>query len=119
MQSSYLTIAIKLSHNGGILYNIKLIEYPNGTYQIRKYSSPVGKISLSNYQSEIEPFSKTEARLVKEFCVPEENQRKSLAHTKSMVHRYTRCYIWEWFCTFTFSPEKIDRYNFSLCMKKN
>lgn len=109
------------------MHNFKLIEYPNGTCQLRKYFTPIGskepkkqtRIEVKKQiNTEIEPFTNTEAKVVKEFSDTKENQRKSLAHTKNMIFYYARCCKWEWFCTFTFSPEKIDRYNFSLCMNK-
>ena len=104
------------------MYNIRLIEYPNGTCQIRKYSVPVatGITTKSKVKAkeEIEPFTNTKVKVVSEFANQKDNQRKSLLHTKSMIFYYARCCRWEWFCTFTFSPEKIDRYDFALCMKK-
>ena len=100
------------------MHNIRLIEYPNGSVQIRKYEQPIGTNSSTKWETDIEPFTQTTVRVVNDFSTPEESQRRSLSHTRSMIHSYARCYNWEWFCTFTYSPEKIDRYDFDLCMQK-
>ena len=105
------------------MYNFKVIQYPNGTCQIRYYSEMMGKEEYQEEKTkeiefETEPFSGTKARVVNDFGNPEENQRKSLAHTRSMIHTYARCCRWEWFCTFTYDGKKVDRYDFKLCMKK-
>lgn len=43
----------------------------------------------------------------------------SLNRTRSALYMYARQCNWEYFITFTYSPDKIEsRYDFSLCMKK-
>lgn len=37
----------------------------------------------------------------------------SLARTRSIVREYARCNNWEYFCTFTISPDKFDRFDLS------
>lgn len=102
------------------MYNIKLIEYPNGSAQIRLYSEPVGVEQNRTKQTwEYEPFTMRKARVVTDFeDNSAENQRKSLSHTKSMIGTYARCAFWEWFVTLTYDAGKIDRTDFKICMKK-
>ena len=38
----------------------------------------------------------------------------NIARAKSKVKEYVLCNEWDYFCTFTISPEKYDRYNFNL-----
>lgn len=40
---------------------------------------------------------------------------RSLARTKTLIHDIALCNDFEYFCTFTFDPEKYDRYNFTEC----
>ena len=116
------------------MYNMKIIEYPNDSVQIRLYSEviePKEKLELKNLDVKFEkkprnavrePFENTWVTEVKDFDEDkvhgEENIRKSLARTRRMISEYARCAEWEWFCTFTFSPDKVDRSNFKDCMIK-
>lgn len=99
-------------------YNVKLIQYPNGSCQIRKYGMPIGAESNNSIEYDVEPFNGTKVRNVKEFGDAEENLKKSIARTRSKINEYARACSWEWFCTFTYDRTKIDRYDFKLCMSK-
>lgn len=88
------------------MYNIKLIEYPNNTAQLRVYKTVVGV-----------PQENTSSKKRKEKDT-EESQKRSIAHTKSMISTYARCNTWEWFVTLTFSPELTDRTDFKKCMQR-
>lgn len=48
----------------------------------------------------------------------ERSVRSSLNRTVQAVYRYSRQCEWEYFITLTFSPEVVDRHDFSACMKK-
>lgn len=48
----------------------------------------------------------------------EESARQSKARTITSVYDISRSNKWEWFITFTFNPEKVDRYNYEICTKK-
>lgn len=109
------------------MYNLKIIEYPNGSIQIRKYSFPIGKLIDNEFIEEIEkepiyePFEGNEVKELNSLLTKtdvEENRRKSLSRTKQKINFYGRCYIWEWFITLTFDPSKCDRTNFNQCMKR-
>lgn len=43
---------------------------------------------------------------------------ESMRRTKSKVYNYAKCNDWDWFVTFTFNSEKVDRYNFDECSSK-
>ena len=110
------------SSKSGIGYNFKLIEYPNGSAQIRIYDEPL-ELSERPFKKKLvrEPFEKTLVREVKEFrseADPLESRRVSLARTKRMISEYARSVRWEWFATFTFSPAKTDRTDYKKCSKK-
>lgn len=100
-------------------YNFKIIEYPNGTAQIRLYDIPAGGGAGEAPPDlwEIEPFTGQKVRPFNDDNI-EENRQKSLIRTRNMISMYARCCIWEWFVTFTFSPYKVDRTNFVGCMAK-
>lgn len=106
------------------IYNLKILEYPNGSAQIRIYHDPVGYDgSKEPKEFEIEPFTgKKILRTVNSFdeliINSLNNREKSLARTRAKINTYARCMHWEWFCTFTYSPEKNDRTDFSECMAK-
>lgn len=52
----------------------------------------------------------------------EEKRRESIRistnRTVKMIYDIARSNVWDWFVTFTFSPEKVDRYDYSACAKK-
>ena len=103
------------------IYNFKVIEYPNGSVQIRVYSQAMG-IESDNMTDEplvvLEPFEQTKVKEFNSFnelkSKEEENRRKSLSRTKQMISTYARCYKWEYFVTLTFNPNKTDR----TCLKE-
>ena len=100
------------------MYNVKLIEYPNGSYQIRRYSKLVGSTEHTSAEQDKEPFTMKKVRTVTEFSNIDDNLTKSFSRTKNKIFTYARCYKWEYFCTFTYDKQKIDRYSFDECMKK-
>lgn len=46
-----------------------------------------------------------------------ESIRTSMHRTKTQIGDWARSNQWEWFVTFTFSPEKVDRYDYSAVSK--
>lgn len=111
-------------------YNVKLIEYPNGEKQVRRYSSPLESKEASCYEDDKEelqyikePFSGQLCKVVEDFKAnstssPEENANRSYNRTKQKIYEYSRCVQWEYFITLTFDPSKVDRYNYEECSKK-
>ena len=129
------------------VYNIKLIKYPNGSAQIRKYSKPLqtkqnkqgvekfsyqeeqillkgGSVWKDNVEYVMNPFDKS---IVPNTGLPKEDTEKvsssdsdiihSLNRTKNKIYTYARCVKWDWFVTFTFSNEKTDRYDYDECSR--
>ncbi len=109
-------------------YNVRLIEYPNGEIQIRRYSSPLVRKEPNDYEEELDfdlnPFTGKKTKEVNGFedliirhAAQEENETRSYNRTKNKIHEYSRCVNWEKFITFTFNEEKVDRYNFDECSR--
>lgn len=48
----------------------------------------------------------------------EESIRTSCSRSKKMIYDISRSNYWDWFLTFTFDPEKVDRFNYLECAKK-
>lgn len=107
-----------------------MIEYPNNSVQVRLYDRPLTILSDEEYRlrrkagTVVEPFDGKRVREVSDFSEldpkvdPLESRRISLARTKRKISEYARCVKWEYFCTFTFDPARIDRTNYkSVCSK--
>lgn len=98
-----------------MLYNFKIIQYPNGSAQIRLYDKAIDSENPKGKKSDLEP----EPLKIKIYDDDSDiNKKKSLARTKSMISMYARCAIWEWFVTLTFAPERTERGNFKECTNK-
>ncbi len=98
-----------------MLYNLKIIQYPNGSAQIRLYDKAIDSENPKGKKSNIE----SEPLKIKIYDDDSDiNKKKSLARTKSMISMYARCAIWEWFVTLTFAPERTERGNFKECTNK-
>lgn len=109
-------------------YNVRVIEYPNGEVQVRRYSSPLERKEPNYYEEELDfdlnPFTGEKVREVDDFdqltvhhATTEENERRSYNRTKNKIYEYSRCTKWEKFVTFTFNEKKVDRYNFEECSR--
>lgn len=111
--------------DSGFGYNLKVIQYGNGSAQIRLYDEP---LSISERQREDrdlkmerEPFNGSLVRVIENFpspIDPLESRKNSLLRTRRLIAEYARSICWEWFCTFTFSPDKADRTNYKKCCKQ-
>lgn len=115
------------------MYNVKVIKYPNGEVQLRRYSSPLVLKEPSDYEKdmtmcyvpqldfEANPFTGKKCKEVDDFeeCTKaqEENARRSYNRTKQNIFTYARCAEWEKFITMTFNAEMVDRYNFDECSR--
>lgn len=112
-------------------YNFRIIQYANGSVEIRKYSSPVNAIYTGEStiepvykkpkkresQKEYNPFTDEVERLPT-FEESERSARNSLNRTKQNIYKYSRQANWEYFITLTFDGAKVDRYDFDICMSK-
>lgn len=70
------------------------------------------------------PFTETEERFDyfdMDFVDEEKRQesiRISTNRTIKAIYDIARSNVWDWFVTFTFNPEKVDRYDYAACSKK-
>lgn len=120
-------------------YNVRLIEYADGEYQLRIYEKEIfsGRpytedqldVIAENRALEAEiariegknPFGAS-GTVVDEFVVRSEEDkeksiRNSLNRTRSRLYEYVRANTWEWFLTFTFDDD-VDRFDYDACRKK-
>lgn len=125
-------------------YNIKVIEYINGTTEIREYSKPIRERPklTKDWKKRVEEdiiTSKFAEQLSLKFDEEEKNNTKansselsaeelearqvksvknSLSRTKQALYSIARQCKWDYFITLTFDGSKVDRYSFDICMKK-
>lgn len=115
-------------------YNIKIIEHENGSTQISTYADTVGK--RRRHSKKISPAIETleslgfgkcrEISLIRwnETASEKEareslNLQNSIRRTQKRINALARSCEWEYFCTLTFSPDKVeDRTDFQLCMRR-
>ena len=99
-------------------YNVKIITYPDLTKQYRIYHNTIGTDDLSipvrpHKKGERNPF---DGKVCKEILVDIKDYKNhvdevSIKRTKKKVYDYAKSNEWEWFVTFTFSPDKVNRYD--------
>ncbi len=102
------------------MYNLKFETFPSGTVRVNYYEYQISKESRPNRpEFAIEPFEGTRVRCVKSFRPDKERSSyASMSRTRKMVYNYALSNDWDWFVTMTFSPKKVDRYNYVECSKK-
>lgn len=112
-------------------YNIRVIRYENGSFEIRQYSNPVnaiyeGETSVTPiYQTgkkrkvnlEYNPFT-DEMEKLRTIEEAERSAKNSLNRTKQNIYKFSRQADWEYFITLTFDGSKVNRYDFDECMGK-
>lgn len=112
-------------------YNIRVIRYENGSFEIRQYSNPVnaiyeGETSVTPiYQTgkkrkvnlEYNPFT-DEMEKLRTIEDAERSAKNSLNRTKQNIYKFSRQADWEYFITLTFDGSKVNRYDFDECMGK-
>lgn len=99
-------------------YNCRIIHYPTGD-QIRFYKNPVKKGSnLSDNTDMLDAQFNAKIDNKKHPANKEENLFKSRNRTIQKVYEYARSNVFEWFVTMTFSPHKVDRYDYDACSRK-
>lgn len=57
-------------------------------------------------------------RQEKELADKEESIRQSRARSINAIYDIARSNFWDWFVTFTFNSDKVDRYDYQACSKK-
>lgn len=84
----------------------------------KKYDSYTGEILRQDRRHEFlwNPFVDDAEYLILE-PDPEESARVSFSRAKKKIYDIARANRWDWFLTFTFDGEKIDRYSYADCTK--
>lgn len=105
-------------------YNVKIITYPDLTKQYRIYQNTIGSDDLSipvrpRNGSDRNPF---DGKVCKDILVDIKDYKNhvdevSIKRTKKKVYDYAKSNEWQWFVTFTFSPDKVNRYDYDECTK--
>lgn len=120
-------------------YNIKVRHHKNGLTEFRVYEKAVRvgnvpkikerKCVLVDVPFEDEPVKMKNIKDADGFCNPIDNGvlnlQRSVKRTRDCVFDYANATIWEWFCTFTFDANyvdkkgnKLDRSNFEIVSSK-
>jgi len=106
------------------MYDVKIITYPDLSKQVRVYHMPVFEKGDKEKKEkelkipECDPWNYEPVKEVHEFSDLERSIEVSRKRTVDKVHSYVRSNTWEYFVTFTFSKEKVDRFDFDECSKK-
>lgn len=90
-------------------YNIKIYRYPDGSEQVRLYSTPVETYPRDPPMIERDPFYN---RLVIDVNNLDRSLSESRKRSIQKIYDLARSNLWDWFCTFTFSPDRVDRYDY-------
>lgn len=124
------------------MYNVKVLKYPSG-WQYRFYTRPVGFCANSDdvsaelptmvYDEEkdvyynprdvwINPFSgEVETEPLTEFEDEQKKRERSLKvsmnRSINRVYHLARSNVWDWFVTLTFSPDKVNSFDYDACVK--
>lgn len=129
-------------------YNVKIVKYPVGGYQVVLYSETVGHdtflmvddsldleyldingdlhiVHLPSETGRLPPKGEyylnpfeDEYIRVRSFADAERSEKVSRNRTLKNLYYDTRSNEWEWFITLTFDPKKVDRYDYDAVVKK-
>lgn len=107
------------------MYNYKKRVFADGTVESRFYSYVVytGDKEVVNRREYVEePFEHTLVEEVYDFeeLAQREERSKAVSRNRTIqnVYSYARANVWEHFVTLTFSPKKVDRYDYKDCTAK-
>jgi hypothetical protein len=112
------------------MYNLLKKDFGNGSFQYIYYKHPIGKLDIDTEYAEtdiIDTLDLSNYEDKKYFDFLQENKEKARLHSqfnnnvraKKIVYDLARSNHWEYFVTFTFSPEKVeDRTDYKLVKKK-
>lgn len=96
------------------MYNIK-IKYFGTLTEIRTYKIPICKGVKALYRQKKIKLALTMAQAIK---MEIKSLQTSVARTKQKIFDYAKTNEFKFFVTFTFNPEKVDSYNYSLITSK-
>lgn len=95
-------------------YNIKIKDFGD-LQEIRTYSIPICKGVKAPYRQKKIKLALTMAQAIK---MEIKSLQTSVARTKQKIFDYAKTNEFKFFVTFTFNPEKVDSYNYSLITSK-
>lgn len=99
-------------------YNLKILDYGQNNLDLHYYSFNRKKSDGFDITDAVDfDFTlreSTDNDIIKEL----HSINSSLSRTKNTIYDYCRSNKWEWFCTFTFSPNLVDRTDYTMCYKK-
>lgn len=99
-------------------YNVKIVLFPDLTKQVRIYKNVVEYVAGKRERVK-NPFDDSLVQEVNNIEEHLESVREvSLNRTKGKIYNYAKCNDWDFFVTFTFSKNKVDRYDYDECTKK-
>ena len=99
-------------------FNVIIRDYPNGRRSIQAISKTLQKGQTKTKRSMTE--EEKEQRRLERILTGEkdDDDRRSLSRTIQKMYDIGFSHEWEWFVTFTFNKEKVDRYNYDATGKK-
>lgn len=117
-------------------YNVKVVQFENGTVEVRRYSDGYfptdvvekakdGSFIYNPKHSSLEkvynPFTESfeDVRWIDDLEADQaRSDQVSFNRTKNAVYSYSRQCSWNYFITLTFDSSKADRYDYKDCTKK-
>ena len=100
-------------------YNVKIITYPDLSKRVKIYNKAIESGHSKSVERYSNPFNDKKCINVSDFDEHLKHSRDvSYKRTIGKVYDYARCNNWDYFVTFTFSKEKVDRYDYDLCSKR-
>lgn len=109
------------------MYNCKVKDFGNGQVQTRLYSHVVHTGKRKSYEKVEKEFEENpfDGELVPVVLDLEQHIKDkersvmvSLKRAKAKIYDYARANEWDWFVTLTFDSNKVNRYDYDLCVKK-
>lgn len=105
------------------MHNVRVKDYGQGKKQITLYFDVIAGYDYS--KKKYNDFINNNGCGAVLTTSPEDKEEKNIhselnnfKRAKNKIYDYARCNMWEYFLTFTFSPEKADRSNYEECKKK-
>ena len=117
------------------MFNVKVKRFYD-TEQVQVFSKgfrskgEVEKVNFNHFTGEIyenapkrgelieNPFNDMKPERMTELPDLDESARISFCRAKKKIYDIARSNMWEWFLTFTFNGEKVERYSYGECTKK-
>lgn len=97
-------------------YNVKIYHYVNGEQQFRIYTRAIyknEKVENKDFDIKTDKLDLNNIKSDKLDLIDQErSQNNSVNRTINKIYEITRSNLWEYFVTFTFSPDICDRFNY-------